>query len=199
MRAVYSSNLPFDIHNSTTHPTLYDFSSGFIYKYQYIESGNVTSALICRYDSPRTQVAYLVVISACEIRKHAVMETIAINNTWALSDECLRMTYSFIIAEKRVFLNNRDFKYHFIYKDTGHINTDHFVSVYYDDCHTECQDNYKYAVFVRHIDDKTIIKHTAHVGQVIFTGYYHKGFWLSIFSPEEVCLKQLECILALYH
>ena len=104
--------------------------------------------------------------SLCQDLLPGRWETMAMNIP-ERSDKCLRRTYSFIIAKKRIFFNNHDFKYHFIYKDTGHINTGHFVSVYYADCHIECQDNYKYAVFVRHIDDKTIIEHTAHVGQLI--------------------------------
>ena len=196
LKVKYSSNWPFDIHNSTTQQTLYDFSSGNVHKYQYLESGNITSTLFCTNDSPRAQVTYFVVSSLCDIRKHALKKAMVINIP-AFSDKCLMLGYTFIATKEHLFVNNRDFRNHFIYKDTGHINTGHFVSMNYDNCPIECQ-NYKYSVFVRHIDDRTIIEHTAHVGHVIFTGFYHKGFRISIFLPAKICLKHLKCILTVY-
>ena len=196
LRVTYSTDWPFDIHNSTTRETLYKLPSGLIHKYQYLESGNISATLICTNKFPRGQVAFFVQISNCAVKRHAVQKTIAMD-ILAFSDGCLMVKYRFMSLNKRFFVNNLHFTNHFIYKDTGHINTGHFVSVHYDDCPVECQD-YQYTVFVRHPDERTIIAHTAHVGHVIFTGYYHKGFRVSISLPEEVCWRQLKCILTVH-
>ena len=57
-----------------------------------------------------------------------------------------------------------------------------------------------YTVFVRSVDEKSIIELTRQVGHGVFTGYYHLGFRVSIVLPKATCSAsdQYKCDFSLY-
>ena len=118
------------------------------------------------------------------------------NNIPALSQDCLSLKYNFAFAFSND-MSKTNISRNFIYKGSGYLTTGHMVYVNYKSCPVICR-NYRYSVFVLTSKDDTIIEHTSQVGHFTFTGYYHKGFRVSIIPPATVCPEQKTCSLTLF-
>ena len=143
--------------------------------------------LLCVTNLHRKQLALLIKISTCADTANNFMYVVA-NKIPALSDGCLTLGVKFT-AHTSLKTTIPNYK-NFIFKWNGNVSTGHNVHVRYDTCPMHCR-KYKYSVFVRSTDQKTIIEYTIEVGRHIFTGYYHIGFRVSIILPEDICRDHL--------
>ena len=193
IESLSTMNWPFGVINNTYTSRRYDKSQRSIYPFRFLQMANITFPLGCDRDSPWQQMSLSVRVSACLERSFRLVNMVA-NNIPLLSNNCLKFTYTFVAAKKHT--TNYQSYHTFIYKDTGKITEGHDVLARYVSCPIVCR-NYKYSVFVRDTDEKTIIKLTSPVGRTIFTGFYHRGFLVSIIYPDKNCQIQL-CILSVH-
>ena len=186
-------NWPFGVINDTYTSRRYDRSQKSFYPFRFLQMANITFPLGCDKDSPWQQMSMSVQVSVCSERSFRLVNMVA-NNIPLFSDDCLKFSYTVVAAKKHTtnYQNYHTFKY----KDTGEITEGHDVFVGYVSCPIVCR-NYKYSVFVKDTDEKTIIELTSPVGRIIFTGFYHRGFLVSIIYPDKMCLKQF-CILSVH-
>ena len=193
INATFTDEWPFGLFNNTRTSHEHHKVTQF-HKYNFLHYATIKLSLRCSKQSPRKQMALRVSTSECHREHNSYICSVA-NNIPALSDGCLMMVYEFIaMAESTSDIKN----YHnFIYKGKpkGYF-TGHEVSVSYMQCPEECK-TFKYSLFVRSIHRKAIIEHTAHVGNITFTGYFHNGFLVKIIEPKNPCQIQL-CHLKLH-
>ena len=188
----YATKWPFGLVNTTSiSRKLYDNNTN-VHNFDFLHFAKVKMTLMCIKDSPRKQIAVLVMKSVCESVKLNFLYSI-VNNIPALSDSCLQISYQFVAVKRQKKLENNH--HHFIYKGDGHITTGHKIIVCYKSCPTKCR-SFNYSVFVKSAHDKTVIEYTTQVGHDIFTGYYHRGFSVHINLPENDCRKEI-CHLSL--
>ena len=190
---VFTENWPFGLNNNThTHKSTQLLSSRNHHNFNYLENGNITSNIICTTYKSRKQLSVFVKISVCEKRKLGILMEIS-NSIPALSQQCLNLKYNFVTVNKSLpkSKNYHDFMYNV---NEGQV-IGHVVTVRYGSCSVLCR-NYKYSVFVRATDGKTIIEHTLKVGHSTFTGYYHMGFMVTIIPS--LCPQPEKCNLYLH-
>ena len=172
INASFTENWPFVLMNSTA--TSYErYSTPQIHTYDFLRFATTQLSLLCNNKLPGKQLAILIKISACRVMEDTFINVVA-NNIPTLSRSCPQIEYRFIATHINKYAT-RDYYHDFIYGDDGYINTGHEVRVAYVSCPEQCK-NYNYSVFVRGADSQTIVEYTAQVGDVVFTGYYHRGF-----------------------
>ena len=165
-----------------------------VHQYTFLHVANLNLSLICRKESPRRQMSIFVKVSVCEVRKSKRMNFI-VNSIPALSDDCLNYLFYFMVANKRFPIRNNH--HDFMYIGNGHVNKGHIVSVHYMSCPEQCR-NFKYSIFVRNINDQDIVQYTTDVGMRTFTGYYNRGYRVSIILPKKTQCLQLVCRFRLF-
>ena len=179
LKAKFTDNWPFGLINNTDiHENMYDITPTSFHNYDFLQMANITLYIVCYNQSPRKQTSVSVKISSCTFGIYGYRDS-KVHHT--LSDLCLN---------SNLFINSlivQANEYHFIYKGNDEITTGHLVSVSISEtCPKQCG-NMNYTVFVRSVDEKSIIELTRQVGHGVFTGYYHLGFRVSIVLPEATC------------
>ena len=192
LKAKFTNTWPFGLINNTDiHEKLYDITPTSFHDYDFLQMANITLYIVCFNQSPRKQTSVSVNISSCINGIYGFRDT-KVHHT--LSDSCLN--FKLCINSFNVQAN----EYHFIYKGNDEITTGHLVSVSNSEtCPKQCG-SVNYTVFVRSVDERSIIELTRQVGHVVFTGYYHLGFRVSIVLPEAACSAsdRHKCDFALY-
>ena len=115
----------------------------------------------------RKQLALLIKISTCANTANNFMYVVA-NKIPALSDSCLTLGVKFT-AHTSLKTTIPNYK-KFIFKWNGNVSTGHNVHVRYDTCPMHCR-KYKYSVFVRSTDRKTIIEYIQQKWVAIYLQY----------------------------
>ena len=188
INATFTEEWPFGLFNNTR-TSLKHYNVTQSHKYNFLLFATIKLSLRCSKQSPRKQMALRVSTSTCHKAPNSYMYAVA-NNIPPLSEGCMMVVYHFIsMTESTSDIKN----YHeFIYKGRpkGRITTGHEVSVSYRQCPEECK-TFKYSLFVSSPNREAIIEHIAHVGNIIFTGYFHKGFLVKIIEPKNHCQTQL--------
>ena len=188
INATFTEEWPFGLFNNTR-TSIEHYNVTLFHKYNFLHFATIKLSLTCSKQSPRKQMAVGVSTSECHSEQNSYMYAVA-NNIPPLSDSCQMLVYDFIaMTESTSHIRN----YHeFIYKGRpkGYMTTGHEVLVSYGLCPEECK-TYKYSLFVSIPKPEAIIEHTAHVGNITFTGYFHNGFLVKIIEPKNHCQAQL--------
>ena len=188
----FSNNWPFGTPVNTY--TRHNLSGHANHNFDYLHNGKLSLNLMCNKSEPRKQVSVVITKSECLKRHHQLYTNIVVQSIPALTERCLQYVYTFTSDTMQI---SRDGNYHdFIYKDSGHINTGHDVSVKYETCPSECR-KYKFSLFVKNAGKSSITEYISDIGHTIFTGFYHRGFRISIVQPEKICIRNSECKLQL--
>ena len=186
LNATYTENWPFGLLNSTI-TSHKKYNTPQTHRFEFLQYAAVNLSLLCNKKLPMKQVSLVVKISLCGLINNRYQFYVA-NGIPALSDKCVGtyITFTTNINHSTNAIKN----YHdFIFKGDGHITTGHNVLLEYKSCPVECR-NFRYTVFVKSRDGKTILELTSPVGYRLFTGYYHTGFRVIITEPEHDCKNQ---------
>ena len=162
---------------------------------KYLHNGTISINMLCiEKHALRHQTYVFLEISICRKREeYHRYERLDSNNIPALSESCLNYIYTFTPVKQIPSSKNT---YDFIYKGRGYenVNTGHIVDVEYVSCPNECR-KYKYSVLVRE-SYYTIREYTSEIGGETFTGYYHRGFMVSVMPPISSCNNLEVCSLS---
>ena len=192
MKSVIVDNWPFNLKRILSH-TWTNITNPTRKIFNYVHSTNLMVPRLCK--NSRLQFAVFVRTSTCTVRKKAETQYHVVNHIPVFTEDCRAYPYKFKPVEKD---NARIGEYHdFFYKDSGDINRGHIVIAKYRTCPMKCR-NYKYSTFVRQIDGRTVLEFTANVGNLTFTGEYHRGFRVSMLIHNTTCQRDLECTLSLF-
>ena len=176
------SNICHSIHNVTTI---------VVKKFDYLVSAIIRLPLICKLDMTRVQMAVFLRQSKCNLFPDGEVRQMPVVNIRGLMFSRGKKIYEFTPTGKgpKNYVN-------FVYTDNGHINIGALINVIYSSCPIECR-NYRYSVYVRSKDNKTVLQHTAYVGQKLTAGHNHRGYRVSIIKPDQLCSQHLNCVLQL--
>ena len=169
--------------------TYHNITDNVMVTFAYLYTANVSLRYICNPEMTRKQMAVVVKQSSCQERQTA--KPFVVNKIPSLRGACLNGTFYLTPSSK-----GSEGYIDFIYKDTGQINEGIDLLVGYSKCPSECR-TYRYSIFVKMVDDKTVRQYTTNVGQSTFTGKYHRGFRLTILLPHSLCDQHLTCQLQL--
>ena len=172
----------------------HNITDNIVRKFDYLYMANVSFGYICKPEMTRIQMAVVFRQSGCERWGSAdafVFQPVTVNNIPSLHGICWATAFLFTptSTDSEGYLN-------FIYKDTGHIEDGFDLTVGYYKCPQKCR-NYRYSLLVKTVDDKTVHEYTTGVGQITYTGKYHRGFRLTILLPNKLCDQHLQCELQL--
>ena len=188
----YSDNWPFGSPiNAHTH---HNSSEANEHNFDYVHYVKLSLHLLCNEIEPRQQSSVNIMISKCTKHRNQQYTEFVVQSIPALTESCLQYVYEFTPEDKHI---NKDGNYHdFIYKDSGQINRGRDISIKYVTCPSECR-NYKFALIVKEVDKTSIIERIVDVGHTVSTGFYHRGFRITILPPERLCARNSECKLSL--
>ena len=182
LKASYSDKWPFGFKKYSDHT--YNTENQSIHTFKYMYNASLHVPLICEYYASKKQMAVMIKISMC-VNDGGEKNMFIAQYTPALSASCLPFGFDFTLSNEKEHQSKNHIE--FIYKETGHVNTGHDVSVTYTKCPMVCR-RYKYSISVKSADEKHIRVYTSEVGHPIFTGYYHTGFRVTILQPEQQCV-----------
>ena len=192
-------NWPLHLENTVDNKTRPFLNNIFFKPFVYLESANISLPYICTPKSTRLQLAVIIKVSACIVKKGKGIKVFAANYIPILSGYCIKRPQLFRPTGRTTGIKPYA---NFIYTDRrltkkGNVHPGNDIHVEYEKCPMECR-NYKYSTFVKRGDEKTVFEYTTRVGHKTSTGRYHKGFRVSILTPDKLCPQHMHCVLKIY-
>ena len=189
IKTIFFDNWPLNVRSNVSYST-HNIRSKVNIVVDYLHSAIIQFPHICTTKMTRVQMAVVLRHSICFKRDQTVLQLV-VNKVPDLTNLCVGQLYQFTPSGKgpNNYLN-------FLHKDTGEINSGHRINVNYVKCPIECR-HYRYRAFVKSEDDKVVFVYTANVGHTISTGKHHRGFRISIITPDPLCGQHMTCVLRL--
>ena len=192
IKTVSMDNWPLTSLSNVSH-SFHKLGDYVVKRFDYLHSATIYLPYMCNKRATRKQFGVNVKISSCVIIEEGIDDKkVIVNNIPALMDRCVRLIYYFS-PRHNVEANHTEF----LHVDTGDVENLLIITVDYVQCPEECK-NYKYKTFVRVDSGKTVLEYTTAVGNPTFTGDYHRGFRVSILTPDPLCNQHLQCKMLLF-
>ena len=192
IKTVSMDNWPLTLRNNVDQ-TFHNLDDYFEKSFDYLHSATIYLPYTCNRSATRKQSGVNVKMSSCVTIGEGIDDKkVIVNNIPALMDRCVQLTYDFT-PRHNVEANYTEF----LHVDTGDVKNIFSIMVDYVQCPVECR-NYKYKTFVRVDDGKAVLEYTASVGNPTSTRYYHRGFRVSILTPDPLCNQHLQCKMLLF-
>ena len=155
----------------------------------YIYSGNISISYDCSEHGTIEGMYVYFTISQCELkgRKVDVQPT---SHTIPVSSACVG------IMRRLIKMRTTSEPARLLYKGVNNIQQMPYIKLEYAWCPMVCK-TIDYKIFVSRLYESSVYEYRSKMGQYIFSGYFHQGFMVEIYPPNDKCPRNTTCIVAI--